>query len=342
MYHPTTRVLTILEMLQGRLGLSGAEIATQLEVNRRTVRRYITMLQDLGIPIEATRGPFGGYRLRPGFKLPPLMLSDDEALAVTLSLIAAQRQGMSVEATSTAGALAKIERVLPDPLRERLQALRDTVTFASAADVAPPNSAILIRLSLAIQRSERVQLCYQSGAAATERRLDPYGVVFHWGRWYLAAWCYLRGAMRVFRLDKILSLEVVPETFVRPAGFDSLRFVTESLAMAPWGWEVEVLLETTLDRVERQLRPGWAILEEVEGGVLLRGQYDPLDWIAVQLLHFDCPLIVQKPAELVDILRALGERATRLAERALGAGERGAGVGAAPARTVTTAEATQG
>lgn len=340
MYHPTTRVLMILDMLQGRPGLSGAEIAAQLEVNRRTVRRYITMLQDLGMPIEATRGPLGGYRLRPGFKLPPLMLTDDEALAVTLSLIAAQRQGISVEPTTTAGALAKIERVLPDPLRERLQALRDAVTFAPAADVAPPKSAILIRLSLAIQRSERVQLCYRSGAATTERRLDPYGVVFHWGRWYLAAWCHLRGAMRVFRLDKILALDVVPETFVRPAGFDSLRFVTESLAMAPWRWDVEVLLETTLDRVERHLPPGWALLEEVEGGVLLRGHYDPLDWIAVQLLQLDCPVIVHKPAELVDILRALGERATKLAERALGAGARGAGVGAAPDRTAVTAEAT--
>ena len=330
-------MLTILELLQGRPGLSGAEIARQLEVNRRTVRRYITMLQDLGIPIEATRGPFGGYRLRPGFKLPPLMLSDDEALAVTLSLIAAQRQGMSVEPTTTAGALAKIERVLPDPLRARLQALRDTVTFAPAADVAPANNVILLRLSLAIQRSERVRLCYQSGAATIVRRLDPYGVVFHWGRWYLAAWCHLRGAMRVFRLDKILALDVVPETFVRPAGFDSLRFVTDSLAMAPWGWEVEVLLETTLDRVERHMPPGWAILEKVEGGVLLRGQYDPLDWIALELLHFDCPLIVYKPSELVDILRAVGERATRLAERA-----NGAGVGAAPERTVTTAAVTQG
>jgi hypothetical protein len=87
--------------------------------------------------------------------------------------------------------------------------------------------------------------------------------------------------------------------------------------------------------------PGWAVLEEVDGGVLLRGQYDPLDWIAVQLLHFDCPLIVRKPVELVEILRALGERATRLAERALGVGERGAGVGAAPDRTLTTADATQ-
>jgi predicted DNA-binding transcriptional regulator YafY len=308
-------VLTILEMLQGRPNLSGAAIAEQLEVDRRTVRRYITMLQDLGIPIEATRGPYGGYRLRPGFKLPPLMLGDDEALAVTLSLLAAQRQGMSVEGAATAGALAKIERVLPDPLRERLQALRDVVAFAPAAAGAPPDSAILMRLSLAIQRGEQVQLCYQGGAAATERRINPYGVVFHWGRWYLAAWCHLRRAMRVFRLDRVQSLAVIPETFVRSAGFDSLRFVTESLALSPFGWDVEVLLETTLDRVARQMPPGWAILEEGEGGVLLRGQYDPLDWIALRLLEFDCPLTVRKPRELVDALRTLAERASALAER---------------------------
>ena len=146
----------------------------------------------------------------------------------------------------------------------------------------------------------------------------------------------------MFRLDKILSLEGVPETFVRPAGFDSLRFVTDNLAMAPWGWDVEVLLETTLDRVARHMPPGWAMLEEVAGGVVLRGQYDPLDWIAVQLLQFDCPLIVHKPVELVDTLRALAERATRLADRARGAGARGAGVGAAPDRIVTTADATHG
>jgi predicted DNA-binding transcriptional regulator YafY len=315
MYHPTTRVLTILEMLQSRPGLSGAAIARQLEVDRRTVRRYIEMLQDLGIPIEATRGPYGGYRLRPGFKLPPLMFADDEALAVTLSLIAAQRQGMSVEPAATAGALAKIERVLPDILRERLQAVRHVVAFTPAADVSRLNSDILIRLSLAIQRGECVRLWYQSGTAETERQVDPYGLVFHWGRWYLAAWCHLRQAMRVFRLDRVTSMEVIPETFVRPAGFDSLTFVTQSLAMTPWGWEVEVLLETTLETVERQMPPGWAILEEVPGGIVLRGQYDPLDWIAAQLLLLNCPLTVRKPQELINALRVLGERASALAER---------------------------
>lgn len=324
MYHPTTRVLTILEMLQSRPHLSGAAIAKQLEVDRRTVRRYVTMLQDLGIPIEATRGPYGGYRLRPGFKLPPLMLADDEALAVTLSLIAAQREGLSVEPAATAGALAKIERVLPQTLRERLQAIRDVVAFTPNADVPRPDSAMLMRLSQAIQQGERVQLWHQSGATTTERRVDPYGVVFHWGRWYLAAWCHLRQAMRVFRLDRVVSMEVVAETFVRPVGFDSLAFVMENLAMTPYGWEVEVLLETTLERAKQQLSPGWAILEEVPEGILLRGQYDPLEWIAAHLLLLNCPLTVRKPVELVEALRALGERAASLADRGTATADRSA------------------
>lgn len=318
MYHPATRVLTILEMLQSRPGLSGADIAGQLEVDRRTVRRYITMLQDLGIPIEAERGPYGGYRLRPGFKLPPLMFSDDEALAVTLSLIVAQRQGMSVEPAATAGVLAKIERVLPDTLREHLQALRDVVAFTGPAEVFRPNSTILLQLSLATRRCEGVRLLYQSGTAESERRVDPYGLVFHWGRWYLAAWCHLRNAMRVFRVDRIASLERIPEIYERPAGFDSLAFVMESLAMTPWGWEVEVVIKAPLEVVEGMMPPGWATFEKVPEGILLRGQYDPLDWFATRLLLLNYPVTVRKPQELIDTLRALGDRAYALAERGLG------------------------
>ena len=123
MYHPTTRVLTILELLQAYPQISGAELATRLEVSQRSIRRYVMMLQDLGIPVEATRGPQGGYRLRPGFKLPPLMLTDDEALAIMLSLHAARRQWGTGAAVTVEGALAKIERVLPPSLRERLQDL---------------------------------------------------------------------------------------------------------------------------------------------------------------------------------------------------------------------------
>jgi predicted DNA-binding transcriptional regulator YafY len=181
---------------------------------------------------------------------------------------------MSLEPAATAGALAKIERVLPHSLRERLQAVRDVVTFAATAHVPRPDSVVLMRLSLAIQRAERVQLWYQSGTAETKRRVDPYGLVFHWGRLYLAAWCQLRQAIRVFRLDRVAALEPVPETFARPLESDSLTCVTGSFAMTPWGWEVEVVFKTTLETVERQLPAGCAILEQHPEGTVLRGQYD--------------------------------------------------------------------
>jgi predicted DNA-binding transcriptional regulator YafY len=315
MYHPTTRVLTVLELLQARPGLSGAAIAAQLEVDRRTVRRYITTLQDLGIPIETTRGPHGGYRLRPGFKLPPLMLADDEALAVTLSLIASEREGLSIDPLATAGARAKIERVLPESLRERLQAVRDVVAFHAAAPASHPDGATLMRLSLAVQRGEQVLLRYRAGAEETLRSVDPYGLVFHGGHWYLAAWCHLRAGVRVFRLDRVQSAEVGGEPFTRPAGFDSLAFVLERLALAPWGWEVEVLLEATLEDVRRWVPPGSVLLEEAPEGVVLRAQYDRLDRLAAQLLLLECPMVVRRPPELRDALRDVAERAIAIAER---------------------------
>src|SRR5215475_10851991 len=129
MYHPTTRVLTVLELLQAYERLSGPELARRLEVDVRTVRHYITLLLDLGIPIEAERGRYGAYRLRPGFKLPPLMFTEDEAIALTLGLLAARRLGLTAAAPATAGALAKVERVLPETLRARMEAVQQTLVI---------------------------------------------------------------------------------------------------------------------------------------------------------------------------------------------------------------------
>src|SRR5579875_2417686 len=124
MYHPTTRLLALLELLQSRGQMSGTEIAERLQVDGRSVRRYILMLQDLGIPIEGTRGPYGGYRLLPGYKLPPLLFSEDEAIALTLGLLLLQRSGLALTAAAVEGTLAKVERTLPTATRERVQALQ--------------------------------------------------------------------------------------------------------------------------------------------------------------------------------------------------------------------------
>jgi predicted DNA-binding transcriptional regulator YafY len=187
MYHPTTRLLTILEMLQARPQLSAAELARRLEVAGRTVRRYLTMLQDMGIPVEAVRGRYGGYRLRPGYKLPPLMFTAEEALAVTLGLVAARGLGLSPTAPATEGPLAKVERVLPLAVGERIRALQDAVGFTQPAlHAAPAASEHLLALSSAVRGPHRVSLRYQvAEGAESEREVDPYGLVFHYGRWYL-------------------------------------------------------------------------------------------------------------------------------------------------------------
>jgi predicted DNA-binding transcriptional regulator YafY len=129
MYNPTTRLLTILELLQIHPVLKGVELSRRLEVDVRTVRRYVTMLQDMGIPIEAERGREGGYRLRAGFKLPPMMFNQRESLALALGLLLARHLGLGVESEAVEGAAAKLERVLPDTIRDQLQAIQSVLVL---------------------------------------------------------------------------------------------------------------------------------------------------------------------------------------------------------------------
>lgn len=307
MYHPTTRVLAVLEILQSRGRVSGAELAERLEVDGRTVRRYITILQDLGIPIEGERGRYGAYHLRPGYKLPPLMFSDDEALAVVLGLLAAQRLGMTGAAPAVEGARAKIERVLPEQLRAKLQAVQESLVF----DVPPleraPDSETVILLGTAAHQRRRVRLRYRSPKTETEteREINPYGLLYRAGSWYMAAYCHLRSDMRLFRIDRVLSAEPRDETFTRPAGFDTLAFVHYSLATVRDEWAAEILLQTTLEAASLTISPTLALLDATENGVLFRCNVDDLDWLARYLVGLPFRFTVQHPRELRATLRAL-------------------------------------
>ena len=314
MYHPTTRVLTILELLQSRGRMGGPELAARLEVDLRTVRRYIAMLQDMGIPVETTRGPGGGYRLRPGFKLPPLVFTDDEALAITFSLMMARRQGGLADAPALEGVLAKIERVLPEALRSRVQAVQSSVAFVSEPPAGQPPSEQVLLFSTAVQQQRRVRVRYRSGREDSERSVDPYGVVMHWDLWYVVGWCHLRRAVRVFRLDRILETELEDEHFERPTDFNSLEVVLDALAKAPGGWSVEVLLETTLEDAKRLIPPEVAMLEEARGGVLLRAHTKQLEWLARHMLTWERSFIIRHPQELREALRTVAAEACALAE----------------------------
>jgi predicted DNA-binding transcriptional regulator YafY len=320
-YHPTTRVLTVLELLQSRSQLSGADLAARLEVDRRTVRRYITTLQDLGVPVESEPGRYGGYRLRPGYKLPPMMFTEEEALALVLGLLISRRVGFGEATPAVEGALAKIDRVLPDQLRGRVQAVQGALAFTpTRGDGRLSDPTTLLTLSTAAQQTRRVWMRYRGADDETERSIDPYGVVHHRGRWYVVGWCHLRDDVRMFRLDRVLGLELLDQTFARPIDFDCAAHVLQSLATVPWGWPIEVLLQIPLAEAQRRLAPDLGTLEAVAGGVILRTQADELDWMARQLVIIGCGFRILHPPELRAAVsrlgRALGRQARLTTRRA--------------------------
>ena len=324
MYHPTTRVLTVLEMLQARGSASGPDLAARLEVDLRTIRRYIVMLQEMGIPIESRPGRYGGYHLRPGYRLPPLMLADDEALAVTLGLLFARRFGLTGAAPATEGALAKIERVLPAALRAQVHALDDALILdwprpPQPGDIQAPRppSATLLALAAAVAAERRTTLTYQDQhGTSTTRPFDPYGVVYHAAIWYVVGHCHLRDAIRVFRLDRVLAAEWCDDaaTFTPPTDFDALDYVTRSLATVPRPYSVAVTLYTSLEIARRRLPASLVTIEETAAGVLLRCTTDSLPWIAALIAGVGCDFTIHEPDELRAVLRELGARLTRLAE----------------------------
>lgn len=314
MYRPTARVLTVLELLQSHGRMTGGELARRLEVNIRTVRDYIEMLLDLGIPVEAERGRYGAYRLKPGYKLPPLIFTEDESLALTLSLLVARQFGLAETSPAFEGLLAKIERVLPTATRERIQAVEQTVIFESSAFHSAPSSVVVIVLSSALQSAHSVRLNYRSARGhGTERVFDPYGVVYHEGLWYTIGYCHLRQGQRLLRLDRIFQIAILDETFTPPAHFHALAAVQHALASVPRAWQVEVWLETTLEAIQSQTHLANAYFTEVNNGVLLRCDVADLPWAARFLAGLGVPLVIHHPPELRDVLR---QYALTLAEHA--------------------------
>lgn len=306
-----SRLLELLELLQAQPITTGREIADRLAIDRRTVRRYIATLQELSIPVEGERGVGGGYRMRPGYRLPPLMLTDDEAIAVVLGLIAARRLGLGSTAESVEGALAKIYRVLPDPLRRRVEALEATLGFTTpAATGAPVAGEAVLLLADAIRRRRRVRAGYRSFAGEeTERELSPHGLVVHSGRWYLSAYDHTRDDMRTFRVDRMRRAAVADGAALAPPdGFDAVEQVSRSLARVPYEWKVEVLLRITVEEAAERLPATLADLVESPHGTLLRMQVNSLDWMARLLAGLDCGFTVRRPDELRASVRALADR----------------------------------
>ena len=263
------------------------------------------------------RGSYGGYRLSPGFKLPPLMFNDDEALAIVLGLMAHRRLALDGTAPATESALAKVERVLPLALRERIAALIGSLDMTvTARNCAAPDGATVLALGAATHEQRRVRLRYRSRLdEETEREVDPYGLVVHDAAWYLVGWDHLRADLRVFRVDRVVNLLPGEERFTRPAGFRALDHVIHTLATGPWRWDVEVLLQTTLAAARERVLQWHATLEETPDGVVMYARAESLAGMARWLVSIGLPFTVRRPEELRAGLRRLADSIVGLADR---------------------------
>ena len=321
MYHPTTRVLAVLELLQTHGRLSGAEMAARLGVDGRTLRRYIVMLEQIGIPITTERGRHGGYALMPGFKLPPMMFTDDEALALSLGLLAARSLGLAEAAPAVASAQAKLGRIMPDGLRQRVDAIDATVRLdlrsaaqdGSAQDGATQDNAALTALSLAAKSRRRVHLRYRAGEVDSERDVDTYGLVYYSGYWYALGHCHLRGGIRTFRLDRVLQVAPAEGGYELPSGFDALAHLRLSVATLPRRFAARILLKTDLVSARRAFNDTFGLFEQAADGVLLHNQSDELGWLARQLAAAPFEFTVLEPDSLRAALRTVAERLVRAA-----------------------------
>ena len=312
MYSPTTRLLTILERLQSRKSVSGPELAAELEVDIRSIRRYVASLRDLGIPIDGEPGRAGTYRLRPGYRLPPVMFTNPEMIAVMLGLVAVRTLGLA-EACGADDAIEKIERVLPDSLRTQARAIQRALTFNVRSTKTRVADVVLANVSLASYQQRQLWMDYvaQNGEA-TQRVVDLFGVTFHGGSWYAVGFCHLRNDYRTFRLDRIVHHRLLDSTFERPDDFDAMAFLWQSLSRMTGLYTAEIMINGDMHEISTRIPVQLGELTPAGAQVRWECKVADLDWMARVLVGIDHPLLVLGPPELKQALADLADRVTSM------------------------------
>ncbi|MFD5984888.1 helix-turn-helix transcriptional regulator [Streptomyces cyaneofuscatus] len=331
------RLLKLLSLLQTPREWPGGELAERLEVSPRTVRRDIDRLRELGYPVEASRGSLGGYRLVAGAAMPPLVLDDEEAVAIAVGLRAGAGHAIEGVDEASVRALAKLEQVLPSRLRHRVSALQNATVPLVRGDGATIDPQTLTTLASAATGQEALRFSYRSGdGTETKRQVEPYRLVSTGRRWYLVAYDLLRADWRTFRVDR------VSEPFATGARFtprplpveggggaepeDAARYFARSMAGRQPELRLDVRFRAPAEFVAARLPPTLGVPEpepgpDGEDGCRLRSSStDSLEWVALRLALVDCEFAVQGPPQLVAYLESLGARLTRAASPENGPG----------------------
>ena len=317
MNETSSRLLELLALLQGRRDWTGHELADRLDVTRRTVRRDIERLRDLGYPVESVTGPAGGYRLRAGTAMPPLLLDDDEAIALAVGLRTAARASVTGIEETSVRALVKLEQVLPSHLRRRVSAL-------GSAMIAPPTGGPTVDpqhltvIAAACRDFERIRFAYKRRDGTDSRReAEPYSLVNLGRRWYLVAWDLGREDWRTFRIDRLTRPASTGVRFTQrklPAR-DAAAYVERSIASRPHRFDASVTLAVSADEIKRRFGGWWGgEVEPVDDhSCIFRTGDDDLDWLATRIAMLGVDFVVHEPPELIEHVRALAARLQRAA-----------------------------
>jgi len=312
----SSRLLELLALLQARRDWRGPELADRLGVSRRTVRRDIERLRRLGYPVESLTGPAGGYRLRAGAAMPPLLLDDEEAIAIAVGLGTAARASVTGIEETAVRALVKLEQVLPAQLRRRVRAL-------GSATIAPPvagptvDPRHLTVIAAACRDRECLRFGYRSrDGADTRREVEPHSLVNLGRRWYLLAWDRRRRDWRSFRIDRLTAPAPSGSRFQPrelPAR-DAASYVEQSISRAPNRFEADVVLHCAAEEVTARAPRHWGTIEPIdERRCRYRTGDDDLGWLAIRIAMLDVDFEVRGPPELGERLEALAERLDRAA-----------------------------
>jgi predicted DNA-binding transcriptional regulator YafY len=310
------RLLQLLSLLQARRDWPGAELAERLEVSGRTIRRDVERLRELGYPVDSLTGPAGGYRLRAGTAIPPLLLDDDEAIAIAVGLRTAARASVAGIEETSVRALVKLEQVLPAPLRRRVQALGSAM-IAPAGGGPTVDPQHLTAIAAACRDSECLRFAYTSRDGTDSRReVEPHALVNFGRRWYLVAWDRRREDWRSFRVDRLARPASTGVRFRArqiPAK-DAAAFVNQSIVGAPNRFEARVTLRASADEVAGRIPAHWGTIEPIDAHTCeYRTGDDDLWWLSMRVAMLPVDFDVHEPPELIEHLRALTARLERAA-----------------------------
>jgi predicted DNA-binding transcriptional regulator YafY len=310
----STRLLRLLGLLQTRVDWTGPQLAERLEVSTRTIRNDVDRLRRLGYPIEAEPGVAGGYRLGAGSSLPPLLLDDDEGVAVAVGLRMAAGGGVAGTEEASLAALAKLEQVLPSRLRRRVGALHEaTLSLPGVAPAVDPD--VLSTIAAAIRVRERLRFDHDSENGTALRTVEPHRLVHTRGRWYLVAWDPSRDDWRTFRVDRIRPRSQHGPRFRRreDPGGDLAGYVERTLGQAMWDYRARVKVHAPAERVAARVPPA-VVVEAIDADSCFVGVgSDTPRMLAFWLAMVDEEFDVGDHRELADELRALAERYLRAA-----------------------------